>query len=333
MRIRELLGEVEDTIEAYCSRSGGSRKRALWRWAERMPGSWGKRIASAFDGRAYKSVQRMEMFPWEKLAREFWPIVNDPEPYEAAYAKLADDASRDVFLWRLRMRLSLPFVARWQDVFPSPDAPGVGGLTIGAEEEAFCKSFALGQYVLRDICEPAPGDVVLDLGAFLGDTAVMFSRLVGEAGRVFAFEAMSDLFPALKENLDRFHCGNVTPCFNAAWNRTETIYMESCDSSSHVGGSGKPVPGIRLDDFVAGQGLERVDMIKMDIEGAEQEALEGGAETIRRHHPKLALCVYHKPEDMHRLLSMAEEMHPGYRFYLRHYEPGGIGETVLYAVP
>ncbi|WP_419787527.1 FkbM family methyltransferase [Pseudodesulfovibrio sp.] len=334
MHIRDLLKEVEASVETHCSSlAGKSRKSGLWAWADRTHGSLIKRLASVLDSRAYKSVQRLEAFPWGKLSQEFWPIINDPEPYEVAYDKLADDESREVFLWRLKMRLSLPLVPRWQSIFPPPPAPGVGDLTIGPEEEKFCKPFKLGQYVLRDICMPEPGDTILDLGAFLGDTAVMFSRLVGETGHVYSFEALSGLFPILQQNLNRFGCANVTPCFNAAWNKTETLYMEADSSSSRVGDSGDPVPGIRIDDFMAEHDLERVDMIKMDIEGAEQEALEGATETVCRYHPKLALCVYHKPEDIHRLLTMAEEMYAGYRFYLRHYEPGGIGETVLYAVP
>jgi hypothetical protein len=76
---------------------------------------------------------------------------------------------------------------------------------------------------------------------------------------------------------------------------------------------------------------EKVSFIKMDIEGAELEALRGAQDTIRQHKPKLAICVYHKQEDLitlpHYILSLRED----YRLYLRHYGDS-CDELVLYAV-
>ncbi|MEF2230919.1 MAG: FkbM family methyltransferase [Pseudodesulfovibrio sp.] len=334
MRIQELFKEVEATLEARCPGQGYvSKTGPLWTWASRKRGSLWKRLAFILDRRTYKEWDRAEGSFGLGVVREFWPLLNDPAPYEAAFDRLADEESRQVFLWRLRARLAMPFVLRWEDAYPAPQPPGVGDLSIGTEEESFCKGFNSGQYLLRGICMPEPGDTVLDVGAFLGDSAVAFSRLVGEAGRVYSIEALADQFEALKRNLARFHCGNVVPCFNAAWNRNEELRISANRGSSSIGGNENPVPGIRLDDFVAERGIGRVDFIKMDIEGAEQEAIEGGTEIIRRFRPKLALSAYHKPEDIHLLMSMVSELNPGYRFYLRHYDPKGMNDTVLYAAP
>ena len=76
---------------------------------------------------------------------------------------------------------------------------------------------------------------------------------------------------------------------------------------------------------------EPVTFIKMDIEGAELEALKGAAETIKRYHPKLAICVYHKPEDIVEIPKYILELNPEYKLYVRHYSDNA-GETVLYAV-
>lgn len=76
---------------------------------------------------------------------------------------------------------------------------------------------------------------------------------------------------------------------------------------------------------------EPVTFIKMDIEGAELEALKGAAETIKRNHPKLAICVYHKPEDIVEIPKYILELNSEYKLYLRHYSDNA-GETVLYAV-
>jgi hypothetical protein len=87
---------------------------------------------------------------------------------------------------------------------------------------------------------------------------------------------------------------------------------------------------ISIDDYVARQGLTRVDFIKMDIEGAEDAALSGAAETIRRFRPKLAISAYHKPDDMIVLPRRIRSILPAYSFYLEHYTIHQE-ETVLYA--
>lgn len=76
---------------------------------------------------------------------------------------------------------------------------------------------------------------------------------------------------------------------------------------------------------------EHVTFIKMDIEGAELEALKGAENIIRRDRPKLAICVYHKGEDIVSIPEYLLTVNPSYRFYLRQYGYMPL-ETVLYAV-
>lgn len=71
--------------------------------------------------------------------------------------------------------------------------------------------------------------------------------------------------------------------------------------------------------------------IKMDIEGAEQNALAGAEKTIRRNRPKLAICIYHSDEDMLDIPERVLALNMGYKLYVRHHF-GTICETVLYAV-
>ena len=75
-----------------------------------------------------------------------------------------------------------------------------------------------------------------------------------------------------------------------------------------------------------------VDFIKMDIEGAESEALEGAKQTIRAFHPKLAISVYHKLDDFWTIPKYIDQLGMGYRFYLRHFTIHRE-ETVLFAGP
>ena len=83
-----------------------------------------------------------------------------------------------------------------------------------------------------------------------------------------------------------------------------------------------------MDDVVD----EKVTFIKMDIEGAEYEALLGAKETIQKNKPKLAISIYHKPEDIISIPKLIKSMVPNYRLYIRHYS-NADNETVLYANP
>jgi FkbM family methyltransferase len=90
------------------------------------------------------------------------------------------------------------------------------------------------------------------------------------------------------------------------------------------------IPGVSIDAFVDEFGLDRLDFIKMDIEGAEPQALAGSLASIRRFRPHLALCVYHHPLDFVRLAESIDALKLGYRFTLRHFTDGEW-ETVLFA--
>ena len=90
------------------------------------------------------------------------------------------------------------------------------------------------------------------------------------------------------------------------------------------------IPVMPIDEAI--ETGDRVTMIKMDIEGSELEALKGAKQTIQRDKPKLAICIYHKPEDIIEIPCYIKELVPRYRLYLRHYGNGDT-ETVLYALP
>ena len=77
---------------------------------------------------------------------------------------------------------------------------------------------------------------------------------------------------------------------------------------------------------------KRVTFIKMDIEGSELSALRGAETTISKSKPKLAICVYHKPEDLISIPQYINSIVPEYKFFLRHHQFISW-ETVLYAIP
>ena len=85
----------------------------------------------------------------------------------------------------------------------------------------------------------------------------------------------------------------------------------------------------RLEDMISED--EPITFIKMDLEGAEYEALIGAKKIIKKWKPKLAISLYHKPEDVWELPSLILDMNPSYSLYLSHYSIA-TAETVLYAL-
>jgi len=148
------------------------------------------------------------------------------------------------------------------------------------------------------------GDVVVDAGANVGIFTFWAAKKVGENGRVFAFEPFQEVNKILSDSLEynEYQGKNieVVPCALGEDNGDLTLNYQNDDlGGSKIGKKANlvKVSQIRLDDFIEKKGIDRVDFIKMDIEGMEREALKGASKTIAKFKPKLAVCIYHLPDD------------------------------------
>lgn len=174
-------------------------------------------------------------------------------------------------------------------------------------------------------------EVFVDCGAFNGDITKKYADKVKEYAGIYAFEPDKRNISQLKKRGIRNlliveaacsdHIGEI--CFSE----------EDTPGGSHViNGTGSKNTNIvqcTTIDSVIGDGF--CSFIKMDIEGAEWEALHGASETIKRERPKLAISIYHSNEDMIRLIEYIHELVPEYRLYVRAHTMG-IAETILYAM-
>jgi FkbM family methyltransferase len=146
-----------------------------------------------------------------------------------------------------------------------------------------------------------PGNVVFDLGVYAGLTSIVFSRLVGPEGAVFGFEADSTNFAVALENLETARqfgaARNTTLIPKAVWCHADGVEFSvegamGSGAASIVGvgrGGNVHVPTTTLPAFGAEHGIDRVDFIKMDIEGAEVEVLDSSGEWLSRMRPRLII--------------------------------------------
>jgi FkbM family methyltransferase len=199
----------------------------------------------------------------------------------------------------------------------------------------------LQQYrcVTADHCiEVGAGETVIDAGGCYGDTALYFAHKAGPTGRVYSCEFMPNNIRIFRSNLalNPTLAATIEIIPNPLWSTSdEKLFVEGVGPAAHVtpiprSGSATQVETLRIDDLAQRESLERVDFIKMDIEGAELEALKGAESVIHRDRPKLAISVYHKLHDFWTIPRWIDSLGLGYRFYLRHFTIHGE-ETVLFA--
>ena len=189
-----------------------------------------------------------------------------------------------------------------------------------------------------DVFKPQNKEIFLDVGVYNGNTIVDFYKwLDGNNGFAYGMEPIYEMYKESLRNIEKNNLKNVTIYNSAAWNKNETLLfdIDMKMDGEILGGSrfskkGKlKVNGEYIDKFFAEKDKE-VTYIKMYVEGSEMVALEGAKKTISKYKPKLAISVYHKPEDVLEIANYILKMVPEYNFILRHYTDGS-NETVLYA--
>jgi FkbM family methyltransferase len=184
-----------------------------------------------------------------------------------------------------------------------------------------------------DMFEPNENEVFMDVGCLNGETSKEFSDWCnGKYERIYAFEPDEICWPNCKKTFEKYQMKNVDFIPKGAWSKEDTLYF----SGTGAGGSGIvntnnaycSIPVTSIDSILDGK---RVTFIKMDIEGSEMEALIGAEQSIRKYKPRLAVCIYHKRDDLWTLADYILKLNPDYKLYMRHYCTCEW-ETVLYAV-
>ncbi len=247
-----------------------------------------------------------ERFPphmfYDGLQDDLW---SSRDRYVELNARLADQRSRDVLDAVLMFRLTLDPLA-FKPVLDADDL-----------------------YTPKNLIAFSDREVYVDGGSFDGDTIRTFiAKVDNRFDRIYAFEPDPATYRKLKGN---FSGEPRVEAIHAGLHRESGVLRFNNDASRgaiFTADGTIEMPVTTLDTAIGSGGAT---YIKMNIEGAEIDALYGGEKLIRRERPKLALSVYHRPSDLWRIPEIVREFSPGYDLYLRQHD-GGIIETVLYAL-
>ncbi|MDR3152804.1 MAG: FkbM family methyltransferase [Deltaproteobacteria bacterium] len=280
-----------------------------------------------------------------KKAMEFMINFRSAQPeLERLYGELHDELSRrslfNVVKYRLASQLKgitatiTPSVSLAEPRFPLPALKG------RTSRHLLQNVYFYSQYWIDGVFEARPGDVVIDAGGYIGDTALYFDSAVQPDGAVYVFEPNRDIVPVLRGNIALNGRRNVTVVEKGLSDEAGRSLLVQDFAGSFVPSAGEapgssgavPIELTTIDGFVESEGLARLDMIKMDIEGLEIPALRGARDSIARFRPKLAISVYHRTFDIIEIPALIRSLNPDYKFYLRHGARNSDAETILFCV-
>ncbi|MCR5122079.1 MAG: FkbM family methyltransferase [Ruminococcus sp.] len=181
-----------------------------------------------------------------------------------------------------------------------------------------------------ELVKPRTGDVYADLGAYNGDTVESFIAACPDYGVVYAFEPDVRSFRrCVKRHLHREGITFINAC---AWSSDGALgFSQDAGRQSKIEEGGRLQAARSLDSVLGGA---RCDIIKLDVEGAEREALLGSARTIAEYSPRLIMSAYHRPYDLLTLPQLLRELSSdGYRLYVRQPPYFPAWDTCIFAVP
>ena len=281
------------------------------------------------------------------------------EGLDFAYGLFEDEFSRDVFIkllayralgdrhvrlplnnkeyWRLRKSVGQYLEKRGTvsgiPVLGTLDLFNIQRIRLHAHPLNIVNTFLLEQYrCARGGVEVREGDVVVDAGGCWGDTALYFAQ---KGSQVFCFECIPSNIKIIDQNLgmNPLVSGKIKVIHKALWGRAQEklVFKDTGPGSRpNAATGGVEVETETLDHFVSVNSIQRIDFLKMDIEGSEPEALRGAEQTIRKHRPQLAISIYHDLGHFASIPRWISDLGLGYRLYLDHFTIHGE-ETVLFA--
>lgn len=261
----------------------------------------GIRHLSYFAFHKYSGLEIKPVLFWDGFGPD---IEDNQDKYNWVFGLLEDDESKRIFEKLINFRLS-------------GDLTYMSGFTDRQAEQYFEDFLGLKKQ----------DEVFVDVGGFDGYTSLEFIKRCPEYQCVYFFEPELKNMDIAKSKLSEYE--NISFLQKGLSNKKDTVRFSIGGSASVISADGEiEIKVDALDDMIGG----KVTFIKMDIEGTEGLAIDGARQTIATSHPKLAICVYHKPDDMWKIAEQVLSIREDYKVYLRHYTEG-VTETVMFFVP
>jgi len=312
----EAAERAGGSVLAYHDRFWQAR-RPMHRWRPVVPLAWAlpRNAAWLFAGQPKKRyfsgvAEGLNRCLWQEplperrqVGRRLPEILSDSgAELEEIYQNLFDPQSRDTLASIVRSR----------------QEGDVGYLTIAPYRE-----------YAHPVVRARPGDVVIDAGAFIGETTRMFAWQMRGRGTIVSLEPD----PANFRKLARRRVPGLKTLNVGSWNEDRKLgFASGGRAGSHIAADGGATIEVRRIDRIARDlRLPAVDLIKMDVEGAEEASL-AGAEATLAARPKLQISIYHRQADLYRLPQQLMRALPDYRWFMGHHCPWG-SETDLYGIP
>ena len=137
-----------------------------------------------------------------------------------------------------------------------------------------------------------PSQTFIDIGAAAGWFTLLASSIVGESGKVIAFEPNPTRFQMIKESASLNGFSNIIVSDKALGEKQESTFIGG-RCKGEISKSGIPIETTTLDRFLIEKGIKKVDLVKMDIEGMELKALKGMTETVKNNPQMKIICELH----------------------------------------
>ena len=269
-------------------------------------------VKHKLDEMGFKNISYLSLCKYSKLDLVEPPFImdfkenykNSTHQYEYIYNLLSDEKSKEIFTKVINFKISFDYTF-------------MEGFTNNHSE----------QYFDKEIVPDIKNISFFDGGGYVGDTATEVIKNYPDFKKIWLIEPIPENIRIATRELG--HLKNIEFLTCGVSNKKETLYFNEEKSFSTLYGKGTQCVEVDTIDNIV---KEKVDFIKLDIEGAEQDAIDGAKETIKKYKPILAICVYHKAEDWYKIPEKVLDIQSSYDVYLRHYMEG-IFETVMYFIP
>lgn len=182
--------------------------------------------------------------------------------------------------------------------------------------------------IFKNTLKLSPNENYIDLGAYRGDTIAELIHYSGDYNKIIALEPDPKTYRKLAQYTANMQ--NVITYQKTIWKDNRTLFFsDKGGRNSTIGNSGTATEAVSIDSLTKNFD---VTYIKMDVEGAEKQAIAGGINTLQKFKPKLNIAAYHTFEDLFELILLIHAINSDYEFYLRHHPYIPLWDTNLYCI-